>query len=52
MGDEILLPLREKYLVRKVSSGGKTKPRTGNSNGIQKRKGATVKPPKRSYGPF
>ena len=52
MADEVLLPLREKYRVQKVSSGGKTKPRTGNSNGIPKRKGASIRARKRSYGPF
>ena len=52
MGTERLMPLKEKYLTRKGSTGGKTRPRTGNSNGILKRKGASIRARKRAYGPF
>ena len=44
---------KEKYRVKPYSPGGKTSPRTNNSNGIKKpRKGTGLRPRKRTYGPF
>jgi hypothetical protein len=54
MGEPIDITLwKEKYRTKSISTGGKTRPKTNNSNGIKKpRKGTGLRPRKRAYGPF
>lgn len=50
--NEYLMPLKLKYRVRRSTTGGKYKTRTGNSHGERVSIHINLRPRRKAYGPW